>query len=112
MPSYVLSNARSLKVAYQGPLLWTLRFFVRLQFVAMTRFACFPFFLSFFSATFLRLLHVSDAVSPTYKPSCGLLHIVFSVPYILSGARNFHLCFEMTEYIIVDPILACIVMVE
>ena len=64
---YVHSVARFLNVAFQGPLLWNLLFFVRLQYVAMTRFAYFLFFRAFFSVTFLGLLHVSDPVFPTYS---------------------------------------------
>ena len=57
---YVPGVARFLKVAFQGPLVWTLLFLVRLQYVAVTRFAYFLFFRVFFSATFLGLLHVGD----------------------------------------------------
>ena len=42
-------------------------FFVRLQYVAKTRFAYFLLFRAFFSVTFLGLLHVSDPVFPMYS---------------------------------------------
>ena len=64
---YVPSVARILEAAFQRPLLWTLLFLVRLQYVAMTRFAYFLFFRAFLSVTFLGLLHVSDSVFPTYS---------------------------------------------
>ena len=64
---YVSSVARFLKVDFQGPLLWTLPFFVRLQYVAMARFAYFLFFRAFLSVAFLGLLHVSDPMFPTYS---------------------------------------------
>ena len=68
---YVGSVARFLKVALEGPLLLTFLLFVKLQYVAMTRFAYFLFFLAFFSVaffsvTYLGLLYVSDPVFPTY----------------------------------------------
>ena len=62
---YVPSVARFLKVAFQGPLLWTLLLFVRLQHVPMTRLAYLLFLRAFFSVTFLGLLHVIDPVFPT-----------------------------------------------
>ena len=80
-------------------------FFVRLLYVAMTRFAYFLFFRAFFSVTYLGLFHFSDPVSPTYIQNCGFLHIVFSVPYILSGSRHFQRCFELNEYRLVGPII-------
>ena len=49
---YVPSVARFLKVDFQGPFLWTLLLFVRLQYVATTRFAIFPVF----ACIFLRYL--------------------------------------------------------
>ena len=65
---YVPSVARFLKVVFQGPLLWTLRLLVRLQYVAMARFVYFLFFRVFFSVTFLGLLHVgAPPVFPTYS---------------------------------------------
>ena len=67
---YVPSVARFLAVAFQGPMLWTLLFFVRLQYVAMTRFSYFLLFRAFFSVTFLALLHVSD-------PECGVAWYVW-----------------------------------
>ena len=63
---YVRSVARFFQVSFQGPLLWTLLFLVRLQYVAMTRFAYFLYSRAFFSVTFLGLFHVSDPVFPTY----------------------------------------------
>ena len=64
---YVPSVARFLKVAFQGPFLWTLLLVVRLQDIALTRFAYFLFFRAFFSVTVLGLLHFSDSVFPTYS---------------------------------------------
>ena len=64
---YVPSGARYISVAVQGPLLWTLLLFAKLQHVGMTRFAYFLFVRAFFSVTFLGLLHVSDPVFPTYS---------------------------------------------
>ena len=66
-PRYVSSVACFLKVAFQGPLLWTLLFFVRLRYAVVTRFTYFLFSRAFVSVTFLGLLHVSDPVSPTYS---------------------------------------------
>ena len=56
---YVPSVARFLKVAFQGLLLWTLLYSVRLQYVAMTRFAHF-----LISPIFSRLPFV--CVAPHY----------------------------------------------
>ena len=50
---YVPSVARFLTAAFQGPFLWTLLLFAKLQYVAMTRFAYFLFFRAFSSVTFL-----------------------------------------------------------
>ena len=37
-------------------------------------------------------------------PSCGFVHIVFSVLYALSGASHFLRSFELSENLLVDPI--------
>ena len=81
-------------------------FFVRLQYVAMTQFTYFLFFRTFFSVTFLKMLHVSDPVlcSRRIVPSRSFIRIVFSVPCILPGAGHFQRCFELDEYLLVDPI--------
>ena len=42
-------------------------FFFRVQYVAMTRLAYFPFFRAFFEVTSLGLLRVSDLVFPRYS---------------------------------------------
>ena len=91
-----------LKLAFQGPLLWTFLLFQAAlrRYDTICLLSVLPYF---FSVTFLGLLHVSDLCSRRIAPRYGFICTVFSVPYILSGARHFERCFERNEYFLVDP---------
>ena len=99
------------KPAFQSPCYGP--FFFRQPYVAITRLA---YFLPFpaFLGQLLRL-------APRYRPrvpdvwylATAFFFVVFSVPYLLSGARHFQQCFELNEYLSCRPhFLLALFMVE
>ena len=81
--------------------------FFRLLYVAMTELAYFMFFQPFWLAS-QSCPTLSTPCCRLMVPSYGFL-LVFSVPYMLSGNRHFQRYFELHEYLLADPILACFI---